>query len=127
MRGTSWHEDTAFRAQLCGFLHGLGITSNYKGYAYTISAVLFCIQQPEWLQLATKRLYPAVAALHHTSWKRVERNIRTVVSAAWRNNPALLSRLAGFRLAAKPRPTQFLAILADNLILTAAHHDDEQK
>ena len=42
---------------------------------------------------------------------RVERNIRTVIDHAWRNNPEFLSELAGFELTQQPNVTQFLDIL----------------
>lgn len=41
----------------------------------------------------------------------IERDIRTVIEHAWRNNPEYLSRLAGFPLAQPPSALQFLDIL----------------
>ena len=93
-------------------LYRLGITANYIGFFYVSYAVWLGSRQPDRLLLVTKWLYPEVAKHYDTNWKTVERNIRTVVDAAWRNNPWLLAELAGYPLYEKPRPAQFLAILA---------------
>ena len=55
----------------------------------------------------------AVAKEFNTSWKTVERNIRSAVGMAWRNNPELVCRLAGRPLTDKPKAAQFIAILAN--------------
>lgn len=96
-------------------LRQLGVTANYKGYSYAAYALALCAEQPDRLLLVTKNLYPEVARRYKTTWKAVERNIRTVVSVAWARNPALLDRMADGLLAEKPRTVQFLAIAAANL------------
>ena len=93
-------------------LYRLGITANSTGFFYVSYAVWLSSRQPDRLLLVTKWLYPEVAKHYDTNWKAVERSIRTVVDAAWRNDPRLLSELAGRPLHEKPRPAQFLAILA---------------
>lgn len=93
-------------------LRRLGVTENYTGFLHTAYAVQLSIDQPDRLCLITKRLYPDVARYYGTTWKAVERNIRTVVSVVWANDPQLLSELASFRLARKPNNARFLAILA---------------
>ena len=93
-------------------LYRLGISANYVGFFYASYAVWLCTKQPERLLLVTKWLYPDVAAHYNTNWRAVERSLRTVVAAAWRNNPVLLEELAGKPLCEKPRSAEFLAILA---------------
>lgn len=93
-------------------LHRLGITANYNGYFYVAYAVHLAIEQPQRLLLITKWLYADVAEHYGTNWKAVERSIRTVLGVAWQANAALLAELAGYPLREKPRPANFLAILA---------------
>lgn len=96
----------------CDLLHCLGVTANYKGYYYAAYAARLCAGRPELLLLITKWLYPEVAEQYGTTWKAVERNIRTVASVAWKQNPELLSQLAGYPLVRRPQPGRFLSILA---------------
>ena len=92
-------------------LHSLGVTEEYTGFPHTIYAVQLAIDNPERLKLITKLIYPDVAGRYGTNWKAVERNMRTVVSVAWKTDPLLLSELAGFHLKRKPNNSRFLAIL----------------
>lgn len=96
-------------------LRRLGVTADYKGYAYTACALALCAEQPELLLLVTKNLYPQVAKRYQTTWKAVERNIRTVVGVAWQRNPELLGLMAGGPLEAKPHSVRFLAIVSEDL------------
>ena len=95
-------------------LNHLGITSNYIGFRQTLYAVSLVQQEPNLLFLVTKELYPAVAKEYGTTWKAVERNIRSVISMAWARNPDLLRSLAGYDMDAKPKAAQFIAILVDS-------------
>lgn len=92
-------------------LRDLGATENYTAFFPTVYAVQFSIDCPDRLRLVTKRIYPDVARRYNTNWRAVERNMRTLVSAAWENAPMGLSELAGFPLRRKPTNAQFLAIL----------------
>ena len=103
------------RTEICELLYRLGVTSNYKGFFHTAYAVSLCMEEPERLQLITKLLYPEVARQYGTSWKAVERNIRTVDHVIWRENRPLLEELARKPLEQKPRNAQLLAILAASL------------
>lgn len=92
-------------------LHSLGVTENYTGFSPAVYAVQLALESPYRLRFITKLIYPDVAGRYHTSREAVERNMRTLVSAAWKNNPVMLSELAGFPLQKKPTNTQFLSIL----------------
>lgn len=59
------------------------------------------MENPERLLLVTKWLYPDVANRYGTSWKSVERNIRTAANVAWESNKEALSEYAGFTLPEK--------------------------
>ena len=89
----------------------LGVSANYTGFFQTACAVELCRSEPERLLLVTKSVYPEVARRCGTSWRAVERNIRTVCGVAWENNLHLLEQLADRQLPQKPRNAQFLTIL----------------
>ena len=96
-------------------LYRLGVTANYTGFFHMAYALQLCVEQPERLLLVTKWLYPEVAKRYGTSWKAVERNIRTVSRIIWRENRPLLEELAHRHLEQTPRNAQLLAILVSSL------------
>ncbi|WP_251319646.1 sporulation initiation factor Spo0A C-terminal domain-containing protein [Flintibacter muris] len=102
-------------AEIYNLLYQLGVTANYTGFFYTAYAVSLCAEQPDRLLLVTKWLYPEVARQYKTTWKAVERNIRSVGVIIWQENRPLLEHLAHRNLDKKPRTTQMLAILASSL------------
>lgn len=92
-------------------LSRLGVSANYKGFLYIISAVELCLEDRERLQLVTKCVYPEVAKRYNTNWQAVERNIRKAGEIIWEHNPGLLDSLAHRPLKQKPGNAQLLAIL----------------
>ena len=88
------------------------MTANYKGFRQSAYAVFLAVKEPDRLGLVTKWLYPAVADRYASSCGAAERNIRTAAAVAWKNNPVLLSELAGYTLDVKPTAAQFISILA---------------
>lgn len=96
-------------------LHSLGITENYVGSSQLVYAVRLAQEKPERLSSVTKELYPEVAKAFHTSWQCVERNIRTVIELAWNLDPSRVSELEEFPLSKRPRPTQFISLLLNQL------------
>lgn len=93
-------------------LRSLGVSATYNGFPQTAYAVQLSIRDPDRLRLITKQIYLDVAGRYDTTWTAVERNMRTVVAAAWENDPLLLRELAGARLSHKPTNGQFLSILS---------------
>lgn len=93
----------------------LGITANYKGYFYIVTAVELCLADRENLHLVTKYVYPKVAKLYHTNWRAVERSIRTAVKIAWTHDRAFLEELARGPLGQRPGNAKLLAILTKAL------------
>ena len=96
-------------------LRRLGGTANYKGFSYAAYAIALCAERPELLLLVTKDLYPAVAKQYQTTWKAVERDIRTLVAMIWAQNSAMLGRIAGSPLEKRPRSAKFIASTAADL------------
>ena len=105
-------ENTAEIMAARQLMHRLGITANYTGYFHTSHAVMLSAQEPERLLLITKWIYPDVAKHYHTTWRSVERNIRTVIKLAWETNRPELERMAQHALPNRPSAGVFLAILA---------------
>ena len=105
-------ENTPDISEIYTLLYRLGLTANYAGFFHTSYAVYLAAQQPDRLLLATKWLYPEVAKHYATTWKCVERNIRTAVHVVWNTNPEMLKALARHPLTQKPKASKFLSILA---------------
>ena len=107
-------------SEIYTLLYQLGLTANYTGFFHTSYAVYLATRQPNRLLLATKWLYPEVAKHYATTWKCVERNIRTAVHVVWNTNPELLKALARHPLPQKPKASKFLSILALHFSLESA-------
>nr|WP_326184800.1 sporulation initiation factor Spo0A C-terminal domain-containing protein [uncultured Oscillibacter sp.] len=105
-------ESDSLAVEIYDLLYRFGVSADSIAFFHTAYAVRLAVEQPQLLLLVTKWLYPEVARHYHTNWKAVERNIRRVVAAAWRNEPALLCSLARGPLPGRPAPAQFLSILA---------------
>lgn len=96
-------------------LMSLGATPNYTGFRYTVHALSLSLEQDERLTHVSKYLYPDIASHYHTTYMAVERDIRTLISVIWKNNPQLMHELAGRELKRKPTTAQFLSILTVHL------------
>ena len=85
-------------------LYRLGITANYAGFFHLAHALRLCAEKPDRLLLVTKLVYPEVAKAYRTNWKAVERNIRTVTTAAWAQGSRNGRRWRADRCPASPAP-----------------------
>ncbi len=93
-------------------LRQLGVGRSYQGYEYVIYGILLVLQDKKRLEFVTKSLYPDIASKYHTSWKCVERNIRTVIDIAWREgDPGLILEICGGKSFKKPRNAQFFELM----------------
>lgn len=96
---------------ISSFLRSLGITRNYFGYFFTLYAAQLACEDEMRLANITRDIYRPVAERFSCQAHCVERNIRTVIYLAWRNNRDLLCRLAGYELSAPPSVSRFIDIL----------------
>lgn len=103
-------------SEIYDLLYRLGLTANYTGFFHLAYAVRLCATEQDRLLLVTKWVYPEVARQYRTSWKAVERNIRTAGAVIWKQNRGLLEKLARHPLMEKPRNTRLLAILTSSLL-----------
>lgn len=108
-------EEHSLTVDIYDLLCRFGISPGSIAFFHTAYAVRLAVEQPQMLLLVTKWLYPEVARHYRTNWKAVERNIRRVAAAAWKNNPALLCSLAHRPISIRPATAQFLSILAGHL------------
>lgn len=106
-------------SEIYALLLRLGLTPNYTGFFHIAYAVHLAVQRPERLRMVTKWLYPEVAKNYKTTWKCVERNIRTAAAIVWEAEPEQLAALAGHPLSRKPTVSEFLSLLAMHFLLDA--------
>ncbi len=101
----------------------LGVNNIYVGYNYVVYAISYVIQDPCCLEYITKFLYPDIARHFHTSWRCVERNIRTVINLIWKTeNKWLLMDICGGKNIDKPTNKEFLRLMA-NYIKSLHEHE----
>ena len=98
--------------EILELLYQLGVTANYRGFRYIVTAVELILEDPQRLLAVTKDLYPDVAKRCKTTSSGVERNIRTAIRAAWSHNPQLVMELMRYPLSSPPTTSQMLACLA---------------
>ena len=100
---------------LSHLLYALGLSANYKGFQCILSAVEIAGKDPRTLTEVTKQIYQQIAWQNNTSWKSVERNIRTCVDMIWSVNAIGLRERTGWSAPYKPTSAQFIAILTHRL------------
>ena len=98
--------------RVCHLLRRLGVTPNYTGFHQAARAACEAARRPELMLSLSKWRYPLVAREMNTTGAAVERNIRTVILRAWRQNPELLRQCARFPLNKRPTCGEFLDMLA---------------
>lgn len=91
----------------------LGVSGKLSGFYFAVYMLEQVQEKPEYVLLITKRLYKQTAQQFHTTSGCVERNLRTLVQACWRQpDHSLLDRIAGHPLSQLPTNTQFIDMLA---------------
>ncbi len=95
----------------------LGVKQSYSGYKFVVFGILNTINDIECLKYISKSLYMDIALKYNTTWQRVERNIRTVVSAIWKtDDKEMLKTICGDRVIKKPNNKEFFIILSDYIV-----------
>ena len=102
-------------------LHQIGVPAHIKGYSYLREAILLTMEQPDYIDAVTKRLYPEIAHRNNTTPSRVERAIRHAIEVAWdRGDLETLNRYFGYtiqNMRGKPTNSEFIAMIADKMRL----------
>lgn len=97
-------------------LRRLGCTRKLLGFPYTVYMVERIKEDPEAINLITKRLYHEAADQFGGSDLAVERNVRTIVRRCWAwPDHTLLEHIAGGPLHYCPTNAEFLDMMADFL------------
>lgn len=99
----------------------LGIPAHIKGYQFLRESIIESIKNPELINSITKKLYPQVAMKFNTSASKVERAIRHAIEVSWnRGKMDNINKIFGMRVFSmhdKPTNGEFIALLADKLIM----------
>lgn len=102
-------------------LHQIGVPAHIKGYQFLRDAILLTMNDPEYINAVTKRLYPEIAKKNSTTASRVERAIRHAIEVAWdRGDVDTLNSYFGYtihNLRGKPTNSEFIAMIADKMRL----------
>lgn len=107
----------------------IGIPAHIKGYHYLREAVRMVYYKPDTINRITKELYPGIAKRFQTSASKVERAIRHAIEVAWtRGKIENINQIFGFNIYGKnDKPTngEFIALVADKLIMESVSGRDE--
>ena len=99
----------------------VGIPAHIKGYQFLRDAILLAVEDHEYINAVTKRLYPEIAKRNGTTASRVERAIRHAIEVAWdRGDVDTLNGYFGYTihsLRGKPTNSEFIAMIADKIRL----------
>ena len=91
----------------------LGVSGKLSGFDFAVYMLEQVQEKPEYVLLITKRLYNQTAQYFHTNTDCVERNLRTLIQACWRQPyHGLLERIAGHPLSQPPTNAQFIDMMA---------------
>lgn len=99
----------------------IGIPPHIKGYGYLREGIKMAVQDPQVINNVTKGLYPVIGERYQTSASKVERAIRHAIEVAWnRGRVDAVNAIFGARVYIgneKPTNSEFIALVADKLIL----------
>ena len=102
-------------------LHQIGVPAHIKGYQFLRDAILMTMENQDYINSVTKRLYPEIAKRNGTTASRVERAIRHAIELAWdRGDVDTLNSYFGYtihNLRGKPTNSEFIAMIADRMRL----------
>lgn len=110
--------------KLANIFISVGIPAHIKGYQFLREAIKMTIDSPEVINSITKNLYPGIAANFNTSPSKVERAIRHAIEVAWnRGKIENINQIFGIKIYSsndKPTNGEFIALLADKMIMEGA-------
>lgn len=99
----------------------IGIPPHIKGYNYLREGIKMAVADPHIINNVTKGLYPVIGERYNTSASKVERAIRHAIEVAWnRGRVDAVNAIFGARVyigSEKPTNSEFIALVADKLIL----------
>ena len=109
-------EDIKLGLTVTQTIQNLGIPANLKGYGYLRTAIIVAVKKPESIHNMMSILYPAVAEIHQSIPSRVERSIRSAISAANDRNPEQMKRFFPYPIWS-PTNSELIALASDRIRL----------
>lgn len=103
----------------------VGIPAHIKGYQFLREGIKLAVQNPSIINSITKSLYPSIARAFNTTSSKVERAIRHAIEVAW--NRGKIENINGifgvkvYSATEKPTNGEFIALLADKMLLECAY------
>ncbi len=94
-------------------LRSLGLMGNYQGYHCLVYSVHLIQEDPTYLDMATKRLYPEVARCFDMNTGSVDSAMRTAISLCCTRCGAQVTQMCGGK--SRPTVTEFLHGLVEQL------------
>ena len=70
-------------------LHQIGVPAHIKGYQFLRDAILMTMENQDYINSVTKRLYPEIAKRNGTTASRVERAIRHAIEVVIKPKPVI--------------------------------------
>ncbi|MBO5640389.1 MAG: sporulation transcription factor Spo0A, partial [Oscillospiraceae bacterium] len=114
-------QEADLEAVVTDIIHEIGVPAHIKGYQYLREAIILTIHDMDMINAVTKVLYPEVAKKFGTTPSRVERAIRHAIEVAWdRGDIEVLQKFFGYTVSnikGKPTNSEFIAMIADSLLL----------
>ncbi len=103
----------------------VGIPAHIKGYQFLREGIKLAVDNPAIINAITKSLYPTIAKRFDTTSSKVERAIRHAIEVAWnRGKIENINNIFGVKVYSsqeKPTNGEFIALLADKMLLECAY------
>ncbi|MCM1289222.1 MAG: sporulation transcription factor Spo0A [Corallococcus sp.] len=103
----------------------VGIPAHIKGYQFLREGIKLAVENPPIINAITKALYPSIAKKFNTTPSKVERAIRHAIEVAWnRGKIENINNIFGVKVytsSEKPTNGEFIALLADKMLLECAY------
>ena len=118
---------TNIEYRITDILKELGVPAHIKGFRYVRKAIQLVYEDQSKMDAVTKVLYPEVAQIYKATSSRVERAIRHAIETAWEHgNLEVMLQYFGNTTDKDQKPTnsEFIAMIADNLILESQRNID---
>ena len=102
--------------KVSNLLKQMGVPVNVKGYRYLIDAIIMTYNDRDLITAITKQLYPEVAKKHHSTWFKIERDIRSAIDSTWkRGNMEFIKTIFIGNRENRPTNSEFIAIVVEKI------------
>ena len=110
--------------KITAFLHEIKIPAKLLGYSYLREAIKEVYEDPDLIGAFTTALYPNIAKKLESTPSRVERAIRHAIETAWKKN--MQHSFYSMNFNSKPTNSDFIALIADELLLVDKYEKSVQ-